>query len=175
VTLVYGTQNSIVSVQIDETAGGGVDAAHNVRAGFSTTANILPMHLPISARRTYLKSAAGTYTFRLEARLEGTSDGAASLTYPVLTALYVPASYGAVNQLVSTGEASAFPETRKNVTVTTSDVGATTAAMVDLRELELRAARAEAEAQRTARDAAEARARDLRARLAHTLATGSRP
>jgi hypothetical protein len=174
VTLVFGTQNSIVSVQIDETAGGGVDAAHNVQAGFSTTANILPMYLPVSTRRTYFKSAAGTYTFRLEARLEGTSDGSATLTYPVITALYVPTSYGTVNQIVNVADASEFPESRRDVTA--SDRTTQPVTMVDLRELELRAARAEAEAQRTARDVAEARARELRARITRTaIATGSRP
>ena len=161
VTHVFSSHNAIVSVQIDESAGGGVDAAHNVWAGMFAPPDFQSFFMPISARRTYIKTA-GTYTFRLEARREGDTDGNVILNYPVITATYFPTSYGAVSQIVSSEESGQFAETARAVMVTGPDGSSTTGAEVDLRELEVRAERLAADAERAQHQLADAR---LRAQL----------
>jgi hypothetical protein len=153
VTHVFSTANAILSVQIDEGAGGGVDAPHNIWAGMFSPPDFTPFYMPVSARRTYFKSA-GTYTFRLEARREGNTDGNTVLNYPVITATYYPTSRGAVSQIVSGDERSQFRQARPAIGANGVEVGSE----VDLRELELGAARAEAEAERAQRQLSEARA-----------------
>ncbi len=136
-----------VGFQIDETEGGSQDTNYYQYAGWSSDAGGDGTHYrPGHAQRTYYKSTAGTYTFRLEAR----DASGASTKYawnPVVTALYVPTSYGTVQVRVSEPELAGFGDVEHGSTGTNGPGTADrVSAVVDLRELELRVARAEAEA-----------------------------
>ncbi len=152
--------------QIDENAGGGVDLSHYVVSGYlnnTPTTAMSALWFPLTVRSTYYKPA-GTYTFRLE----GENVQSALLTNyvlnPTITATYLPTSYGAVTTSPPPGEESSFTDVRVTPAVSAlpgmPDTPGTTAApckLVDLRELEVRAARAEAAAASAQRSLAEAR------------------
>ena len=144
------------AIQIDKTAGGGVDGAYyyNVGGTFPSTASYW---FPVSIRRTYLESAAGTYTYRLEA-LASNADGNKNMWNPTITATYIPKSYGTVSYVVGPEEAGEF-DSAEAVTIGNNGDGAggQTAYLVDLRDLELRAERARADAERAERELLEAK------------------
>jgi hypothetical protein len=146
--------------QIDEVAGGAM---------MPGAATFGALNMPngdyffnaCSCRKTYFKSA-GTYTFRLEgASVLGTStnqiDGA------VITATYFPTSYGSVSTVASQEEASDFVSAAPAPKSHNANAKAGLVSdpsdhyYVDLRELELRVARKEAEAERARRELLEAR------------------
>jgi hypothetical protein len=156
-----GMSNTVsISYQLDEDQGGPIDPAYYEEChckdcpsdigGYTTT-----------MRRTYYKFGADSHTFRLEA-MKGAGSGYAGVYRPTLIATFFPTSYGSVITTAAAAEAATF----QNVTWTRTrgfdgkDRGP--AAQVDLRELELKAAKAEAEAERVGRELVEAK---LRAQL----------
>jgi len=137
--------NSTALVQIDETAGGVIDDVSSVwhasRPDGSQKATLV-------CHRVYYRMFGGTYTFRLE--------GMSSLAYipgydPVLTAMFIPTSYGSVETLMSAADA-------QNVeSVDLPAANGKDRIKVDLRALELKAAKAEAEAEKAKADLLRAR------------------
>jgi hypothetical protein len=87
---------NLTSMQIDETAGGSSEYNWHVWSGCQMCPQT-SLYNAVSVHRTYYKSA-GTYTFRLEARLSSTLPaGNRSFFYnPVITATFFPSSYGTV-------------------------------------------------------------------------------
>jgi len=86
--------NSII-IQIDETADGSWLGAYHFVSGYSSSPGGVIFH-PVSARRTYLMSSAGTYAFRLEAMLQQAQTSQSWLWNPVITATFFPRNYGTV-------------------------------------------------------------------------------
>ena len=102
--------------------------------------------------------SAGTYTFYLQGNEYSGNDAAASV-FPAgtqwLTATYYPRSYGTISTVASSPDGF---EDAQAVSVKDEMTGRETVAyQVDLRELELKAARAKAEAERAQRELLEAR------------------
>ncbi|PWB68509.1 hypothetical protein C3F09_11525 [candidate division GN15 bacterium] len=149
--------------QIDETSGGGTDAPYYVAAGTDSAISTGSLFYPIAVQRVYYKASAGSYTFRLEA-MEYPTNGAGANTicyHPMLTAVYLPTSYGTVNTFLSAAQRGEF-ETSEAVATDTpagpaDPSGQQTLYQVDLRELEMRAVKAQAEAERMQRELMEAR------------------
>ncbi len=147
-------------LQIDETAGG---AATNylVIAGEIDHASTGAYFDPFTAEQVYFKSA-GTYTFRLEGKLNSATTGTCRIVYPQIIATFFPTSYGSVSAFVSSSEVSSFENA---AAVTSSGLTGTgvegsinqTSYQVDLRELELKLAKAEAEAEKARRELLEAK------------------
>jgi hypothetical protein len=156
--------------QIDETAGGAADGGHYFTSGYfgaPAGAHNFFTWTPVSVHRTYYK-VAGTYTFRLEA--SGTQNEAAYNYFwnPTITATFYPTSYGTVTAAPALAEAGAFSNPQA-----TSSAGngpgqpSVQGVTVDLRELELRDAKAAADAERAHRQLVEARlAQQTQARTA---------
>lgn len=140
-----GTNPNTASLQVDETSGGAADASHAVSSGLSGPARSETR--PLAFRRTYFK-AAGTHTFRLEALAANPGAATNAIVNPSILARFYPTSYGGVTSIVSDAEAGAFARAER-----TPGGGA----IVDLRELELAASRARAEAERAERALAEAK------------------
>jgi hypothetical protein len=140
------TASNKIYVQIDESAGGSQDFPYTTRAGmdaYPTTGEYL---FPVYASRVYFK-AKGTYTFRMEGNVLSGSSGSRTAYHAILTAQYFPASYGSVGTVVSALEAAAFeqrtPAVKEPAETGANGPSAGTAYDVDLRELELRAVRAQ--------------------------------
>ena len=148
-------------VQIDEQQGGETAMGPYVTLfGSLQMPNTGIFFWPIYVTRTYYKSTAGSYTFRIEARVDPQGPGAlARVHYGMLRAVYIPTAYGTVSTLVPPEEASRFERATPVVADQTAPVGVSNQSMyrVDLRELELKAAKAQAEAERARREVAEAR------------------
>ncbi|GAB4318809.1 MAG: hypothetical protein Kow0074_08230 [Candidatus Zixiibacteriota bacterium] len=163
--------NNMVRTQIDEVAGGPLDATHFSEAGAYLGDDIDPstksassffnLSKTIYTDRVYFKSA-GTYTFRLEGMAHENNPGYAvsKIRNAFVTATFHPTSYGAVETTVAAGEATQF-ESATFVPVPSELAGsnAESGYSVDLRELELKSARLQAELERTRREIAEARLR----------------
>jgi hypothetical protein len=158
----YGTTGGNYGyVQIDETPG-GIDAyPYYARFGLGNHAGTGHNFFPVYVTRVYQKSA-GTYTFYMEG-IADPFNGAGAVTKTwdhMITATFYPTSYGSVSTLVASGEAGQFENAVPEITTRTSpDGAATTQTMyrVDLRELELKEARLEAELEKTRRELLEAR------------------
>ncbi len=133
------------TLQIDETAGGSILYDFGTRVFTNTYSSTDRPQYDCTSQRTYYKGA-GTYTFRLEAMLDSTATGTVVAGPPVLTALYIPSSYGMVQTVSTTpngdpnAKAMQIPDPTGN--------GTTTAYQVDLRALELKATKAREEALR---------------------------
>ena len=158
-------------IQIDETAGGSSDNNHDFLSGYTTSTagnhNFLT-YAPVSLRRTYYKTA-GTHTFRLEAY--GAQNVAQSnyLWNPTITATFYPTGYGTGTTAVPPEEAGRFSNVQRTVSAgQPPQEGTVEGALVDLRELELRDAEAQAQAERAHRQRIEAR-------LAEQLAKAPKP
>lgn len=154
----------LIDLQIDETAGGSVADPHRRVAGTLVKATASNEFHMVPLDRVYFKSA-GTYTFRLEG---GRNSITAGTTVHVfnrsLTAVFYPTSYGSVAATVQSGETGEFDEVT-SISIDPADAGLAsgtdavqTVYQVDLRELELKAARAEAAAERARRELLEAQA-----------------
>ena len=148
-------------VQIDETLGGNTDYPYYMQFGLGNHAGTATNFFPVYVTRVYQKSA-GTYTFHMEG-IAAASNAAGAVTETwdhMITATFYPTSYGSVSTLVSSSEASQF-ENAIPETVTRTDLDGTkttqTLYRVDLRELELKEARLEAELEKTRRELLEAR------------------
>lgn len=161
-SVATGIGQSFGWIQIDETGGGNYVDPYFSWFGQDTLLSLVekPACVPGYVSRVYYKSAAGTYTFRLEG---GEMAGNCVNCVPqvensILVATYFPTAYGSVSGVVSGTEAGQF-ETAAPV-----QVDGEVRYQVDLRELELRAAKAEAEAERARADAERAQRHLLRAK-----------
>lgn len=157
-------RNELV-IQIDESSGGSFLTGHWQILGSQSPPNTGTHDATGYVDRVYFKSA-GTYTFRLEARVNGSPGAGASQTVysRKITATYFPTSYGSVVTLASAEDAKEIggalavtPAGPEGMDLT----GAETMYQVDLTQLELKEARLEAELERVRREAAEARLREL--------------
>lgn len=118
------------------------------------------IQFPATVSRTYYKPA-GTYTFRLIGGFFGNclDERHAYLENFRLQATFYPTSYGSVQAIVSSSEAGQF-ETVRTISIPSGPDRkgpGTPMYQVDLRDLELKAARAQAEADRLQRQLAEER------------------
>ena len=156
-----------MACQIDKTAGGSEDYDYCYFVGFTTPPNTASMWFPVSMRRTYYESSGGSYTYRFEA-LDETNEGSKSMRNSVITATYTPTSYGTVTAVVSPSEAAQFENA---VPITAGANGLEEAPtgeisyLVDLRELEQKAARLKAELEKVQREIDEAETRKQEARF----------
>jgi len=148
-------------VQIDETLGGNTTAPYYAAFGMDSALSTSSYSIPAYVQRTYFKPA-GTYTFRVEG-MSYVANGVGAVTrciYPMVIATYYPTSYGTVNTMVSSAERGQFdgatPQS-SSVSGPEGPGGSQTLYRVDLRELELKAAKAQAEAERAQREVTEAR------------------
>ena len=94
-----GPNNALV--QIDETEGGGTQFPYYAQAGLSGYVNTGTNYFPIFVQRAYYKPA-GTYTFRLEARASYPLPARAECWDNILTAIYYPTEYEAINVIAPT-------------------------------------------------------------------------
>jgi hypothetical protein len=130
------TAATFAYIQIDSTSGGllgdGYQKIDILPTGAGTS-----REMPVFAEDVYYRQA-GTHTFYFEGLGSGLgSGGSAYIKNPTLTALYLPTSYGTVSTFEDRATASANS--------------------ADLRQLELRDARARAEAERARRELVEMR------------------
>ena len=108
--------------------------------------------------RIYFKEA-GDYKFRLEGRALNNGSGAVTrVTRPYITAMFVPSSYGEVKTLIANSDAAGF-DNATPVSVVDDELGTQTMFEVDLRDLELKAAKAQADAERARRELLQAQTR----------------
>jgi len=135
------TQGDQVQIQITDTPG-VIDGNHFFWVGGGVAATTL---FPSSIHRTYFLPA-GPHTFYFEAQSAFYPTAPPGATNATITAEYFPTSYGSVVTAPSGTAAAAR--------------SGSNGALVDLRELELRAAKATAEAERAERELIDARARD---------------
>lgn len=147
---VYGTTSSQGGyIQIDENAGGDIEAPYHTFSGNSAYSSTLSHWWSTSNQRVY-QVYPGDYTFRLEGK-RWSNNGTAEIWHPVLTALFFPTSYGPVSTFVSSSETSEFESAIPSASPVDDSphAGATSAQYkVDLRELELRAQRLQHEAEK---------------------------
>lgn len=127
-TTLVVTCATTVSIQITEASNAALHNGHVVYAG-GLSGGIAPGYVPAATHRTYFKPA-GTYTFYLGGRNLNFTACLPVAANPTLTAVFLPTSYGSV------------------VTAATPVVGTADAGLVDLRELELAAARSREESER---------------------------
>ncbi|SYZ72855.1 exported hypothetical protein [Candidatus Zixiibacteriota bacterium] len=115
----------------------------------------------IANTRVFYFNSAVTKTFYMNAG-RGYADGIAYIYLPKIQLVFYPTSYGSVTATVSAEESSQF-NNATNISIGDDNSGVLQtiegAKNVDLRELELRAAAAQAEAEKAQRDLDEARAR----------------
>ncbi len=162
-----------VFLQIDETAGGFTLPAYCSEVLIAGSVDLSPNHYSPTCTRIYYEPVAGSYTFRLESRLNAPLGAGASVyaQHSILTATYYPTSYGSVVALVPPGEAGRF-DNAEAVSVPTgpgAEGSSETMYQVDLRDLELRAAKATAEAERLKRELAEAKMNKMRQQQAQGM------
>jgi hypothetical protein len=142
------------TVQIVETTTGAPVSPYAATFGLvGYTSNTLANSFPVYVQRVFFKSA-GSYTFRMEAA-QGSGNAGDAITrvsQSILTAVYYPTSYGDAQTAASPSEASDFSQ----ATQLPADEGG--GFRVDLRELELRAARLRVAAQEAELELERARA-----------------
>ena len=123
-----------IKAQIDETAGGAALNGFYTRIGlgaYVSDASTAFCDFDLNCHRVYYKSAAGTYTFRLEAVKE--SSFTAKICFATLTATYFSTSYGTV-----ASAAGGHTETgqQADIDVPTAEMSLSSET-IDLREQEL--------------------------------------
>lgn len=139
-------------LQIDETAGGS-PGQWNASAVWCVSKDEYNVGF---CQGVYYKTSPGSYTFRLE----GTKGTDPCMVWKAnILATFSPTSYGSVASLVAGNGAGQFEQSEA-----VTDKNGQTLYKVDLRELELRVARAEAEAERARADAEKAQREFLRAK-----------
>lgn len=160
---------NMVRTQIDEAPNASLDPVHYSEAGSylgddpdavatasSSTSAFFNLTKTIYTDRVYYKPA-GTYTFYLEAMAheDNAPYAVSKVRNAFLTATFHATSYGPVETSVESADVAKFQSTQ--VITANPEDGATAASQyrVDLRELELKAARLEAELERTKRRMAE--------------------
>jgi hypothetical protein len=158
-----GGVNTVAYMQIDETEGGSTTGPYYRTVGCYAKPSAGNMFYAVPLERIYFKTA-GTYTFRIEARPTSiTGDGEVNFYNRTLMATYVPTSYASVTATVAQDEAAGFEHAERidesaSASGHASPSGAPAAYQVDLRELELKAARTAAEAEKARRELVEAKA-----------------
>lgn len=135
-----------VLMQIDETSGGGTIGGMYSMVATDGTVNSGYYYHNCTAQRTYYK-AKGTYTFRLEAK-RYTSYGTNYCYYPVLTAIYLPTSYGSVQTIVSDGNIDSNTE-QTDAPDPIEEGKSETVFLSDIRALEIEALKKREEAERS--------------------------
>ncbi len=140
------------TAQIDESPGGGLIANQFTSYGFDSMPNASTVAFPVYVKATYFKSA-GTYTFRIEAAQHPVNTPPASqfFSYAVITARYIPTSYGPVAGVVARGNDHEFDHAISIGSSTRDGIPLESGSIVDLRSLELRLAKEEAAVERTRR------------------------
>jgi hypothetical protein len=137
--------------QIDQVAGGSYTDPYRMTVGYSQWFNLQGQSYSVNATRTYYFGSSGAYTFRLEGRSYNAGGGAiVEARNAHIRATYYPRSYGPVSAAVSSVEAATFAEVRP---IPRADAAGRDGVpeplfQVDLRELELKAARAREAASR---------------------------
>jgi len=127
-----GTMTDLIELQIDEEVNGPLEPPHFIRVGY--TYSVFSRHVPASVTRTYYKTEAGSYTFRLEGRRTN-AYGGLTVENPAITAIYFPTSYGTVNTI---SENTLHLDNATPINLTDEDGNNVTGYEVDLRDLELR-------------------------------------
>lgn len=143
-------------VQIDTIAGGNAIFPYYAFAGLGAYVSTVACWFPAYVTRVYFFNQAGTHTFRMEGR-RGSASPAFSRSWDhIMTAEYFPTSYGAVSTVVA--QADGFSQVTP-VALTNSDDPSRSGLsyVVDLRELELKAAKEQAEAEKAQRELLEAK------------------
>ncbi len=152
------TSPNRMSVQIDDAPGGSQLTSYYHFVGFSSPPNTSTIYSSVSVRRVFFKNP-GTHTFLLEAK-DATGNGTKYIWNPVIVATFYARSYGGVNTVLPDTPAGMEAETATGQDQLSGET--TTAYKVDLRQLELEAARANAEAQAAQRRLLEAKAEEMR-------------
>lgn len=138
--------------QIDQSAGGGLQAGHYQYWGHYGATN--QHYNNVSHTRIYYK-IAGTHTFRVEG-IAYASNGSGAITRTTgawMLATYYPTSYGSVATVAAN---PGDYDNARTQSVEDQDGNITTVYEVDLRDLEIRATRARLEAERLERELAQA-------------------
>ena len=148
-------------IQIDTLSGGDAVYPWYQLAGSDGFPNTLGYYFPIYVTRTYYSDTATSYTFILEGEQFATDTLARASSWDhMLTATYYPSPYGSVVSAVASDQTSHFqsivpiPQRQtKGITASASRQMYT----VDLRELELKAANARAEAEKAQKELLQAK------------------
>ncbi len=151
------TGRNICYIQIDDAPGGSPLVPYYTYFGCDNPANTSSILFPVAVSRVFFKSQ-GTHTFRLKAGQHAGNAAGALVTaqFPSLRATFYPTSYGTVTTLASSGESNQFGNaTAVDFVDMTGNGVSQTMYKVDLRELELRAARSQAETERLLRQLSE--------------------
>lgn len=146
--------------QIDEDAGGGHSIPHDVTSFMDSFPSTGVYVNPIFVQRVYYKTQ-GTYTFRLEGLKIGET-GTAIVYFGILTATFYPKSYGSVETVVTGSETTQF-DNAVPLTTEGTERGIRHSEQlyeVDLREMELKAARLREELRQAERELEEAHLRE---------------
>ena len=148
-------------MQIDDEEGGVFIVPYYIQAGLDAypDKSDLKNYFPMCTQRIFWKEA-GTYTFRVEARTINSNNGAAEtrMQRPYISAMFLPSSYGEVKTLLPAADA-AFDQATP-VSSIDENAGRQQMYEVDLRDLELKAAKARLEAERLERELLKAKIRD---------------
>lgn len=155
------TSSNYAHFQIDVSPGWTVNCCSFASVGMDSFSSTSFSAFPVSVTNIYYYAQAGTHAFRLEGMSEngigGTAD--ALVRNSTITAIYYPSSYGQVLTAVSSSEASQFENATPIPRAETSGGVANSSEQVyqvDLRELELKALKAQAEAEIARREFLEA-------------------
>jgi hypothetical protein len=155
------TSTSFAWMQIDQTAGGTFGSRYCWSGAFAH-AGTSNEYETMSITRVYFLTA-GTHTFRLEGNGYASNVASPSVFQAELLATFIPTAYGSVSSSVAERgdfEDATFVRQTDPQTQTTVEGYA-----VDLRQLELKAAREQAEAERAKRELVEAKLSSLRSGL----------
>ncbi len=155
---LWGTAlSNYAHVQITQTTPGVADFTQYGYLGFNSYAGSGDNFFLAHTQRVFYKGAAGAYTFYFQLKKQ-TANGSAYIWQPTLRASYYPTSYGTVTAVVANGPESAqFSSSRQVISEGSAQQPGSSGVQVDLRELELRAAQARADAERAERQLLEAR------------------
>ncbi len=149
------TESQGFIMQIDTAELGGLSSG-NYSETFLTEFTSTALYIyDQTATRTYFKSTAGTYDFRLEGMLDR-SNRTVTVFWPIITAIYIPTSIGTVETAgrLAGGAGQSNSNNRISVDNSTSNVPT-----IDLRELELKAVRARLETEKAERSLLEAQSK----------------
>jgi hypothetical protein len=143
------TTSNLCSFQIDQTTGGSRVFPYATRAGVGSSPTTGSNYFPIFTSRIYLKNA-GEHTFILEG-MRDQATGTATAFHKIVTALYFPTGYGIVEAISE--NLGDLPGATPVTAMAGEEPGDNkTMYKLDLRELEVRAARTRAAAMEAERD-----------------------
>ena len=108
-SFAVGEQSMIYGIKETAALTWSPEPGYFYYCGFGTAPNTNYLDFPFYCRRTYYKSAAGSYTFSLGTGRLGSFNSDTYLYNPVLTAVYLPAAYGTVTTAVAAGASVADP------------------------------------------------------------------